>query len=197
MMAPLLSSWGNLWNHLSEGLMGVWKLNMYLRKNLPWRRNSKGRNPEAGIRSTHLKSSKEAGGWGKERECVKNKRRWPWNRCLDQNRLGFEGHGKAVGFILSARGHDGRALKQGCDSTLWRIKAEESEWKMEDGRDQVKDNGASGPGRSSGSQKCLYTGHTLKVESNNLIWFVNRSEWMSQNYFSEKDLLGLPWWSSG
>lgn len=49
------------------------------------------------------------------------------------------------------------------------MNAEESEWKMEDGRDQVKDNGASGHGRSSGSQKCLYTGHTPKVEPNNLI----------------------------
>lgn len=28
MVAPLLESQGNLWNHLSEGLMGVWKLNM-------------------------------------------------------------------------------------------------------------------------------------------------------------------------
>ena len=48
---------------------------MYLRKSLPHRRNSKGKGPEAGICLAYLKNSKEASGWSKEREEVKNKRR--------------------------------------------------------------------------------------------------------------------------
>lgn len=100
------------------------------------KKEQQGQNPESGIRSAHLKSGKEASGWGQERQGVKTKRRGPWNGCLPQDRLGFEGHGKAVGFILSARGNDGRALSR--DVILhyegWMQKNQNGRWKMAETR---------------------------------------------------------------